>query len=182
MATRFGDNTPRYMGRLSLNPLAHLDVLGTLAILLTGFIGWAKPVPINPGHFRSSWGEFWVASAGPLMNILLAVFAALLLHLGVHLAFGFENIHIFSKFLQIFMFMNLGLTFFNLIPIGPLDGSHILQRLLPLRAAMKFRDFNMRYGGTVLFAVIILDGAFGAGILSPLIRSAVMFSADLLLG
>jgi len=181
VATRFGDDTPRMMGRLTLNPLAHLDPLGSLAIILTGFIGWAKPVQINPRNMKNSWAEFWVASAGPGMNILLAIVAAFLMKLGVFNWFGTENVNLVLKFFQFFLFMNLGLAFFNLIPLGPLDGSHILARLLPLRAGMAFREFNFRYGGLVLFGIIILDGFLKVGILTPIIRGAVMYSAHLLL-
>lgn len=181
MANRFGDHTPKMSGRLTLNPLAHLDPLGTLAIILTGFIGWAKPVPINASNFKSSWGEFWVSLAGPMMNIALAIVAAILLRLGVFMWFGEGNVHVLLKFLQIFLFMNLGLAFFNLIPLGPLDGSHVLARLLPLRAGIAFREFNFRYGGMLLFGIILMDGLLGAGILSPIIRTAVGFTAQLLL-
>ncbi len=182
MANRFGDDTPRYMGRLTLNPLAHLDPLGSLAILLTGFIGWAKPVPINPANFRNSWAEFWVASAGPLTNIALACITGILYQLNAFLWFGPENIQIFVKFFQVFIIMNLGLAIFNLIPLGPLDGSHLLARLLPLRASIQFKEWNLRFGGMVLFGIILLDGVLGAGILSPIIRWGVGFGAQFLLG
>ena len=182
MATKFGDDTPRYAGRLTMNPLAHLDPIGTIVIILTGFIGWAKPVPINSRNFRSSWGELWVAFAGPLMNIILATLAAVLVRLGAPFWFGADNIQIVAGLLQIFIFMNLGLAFFNLIPLGPLDGSHILNRLLPHRAAMNYQDFNFRFGSMVLFGIILLDGLLGVGILMPLLRGAVLFVYSLLVG
>ncbi len=129
-ATRFGDDTPRRAGRLTLNPLAHLDMWGTLLFLFTGF-GWAKPVPISPAALRSRRAYFWVAFAGPLSNLLLAIVAAVLYrflwlslpHTGL--------IPILLRFLGSVVFFDLLLFFFNLIPIPPLDGDKVIAGLFP---------------------------------------------------
>ncbi len=141
-ALYFGDDTAKRMGRLTLNPLAHLDPLGTLLLLFVGF-GWAKPVPINPLRFRNyRLGLFVVSIAGILVNLVLAVLAALLLKAlfarfpgEVLAAFQGANTMVGSLALAVYYFasLNLVLAVFNLLPIPPLDGSKILQSLLPLR-------------------------------------------------
>ena len=141
-ALYFGDDTARRMGRLTLNPLAHLDPLGTLLLLFVGF-GWARPVPINPLRFRNyRLGLFVVSIAGILVNLVLAVLAALLLKAlfarfpgEVLAAFQGANTLVGSLALAVYYFasLNLVLAVFNLLPIPPLDGSKILQSLLPLR-------------------------------------------------
>ncbi len=141
-ALLFGDDTAKRMGRLTLNPLAHLDPLGTLLLLFMGF-GWAKPVPINPLRFRNyRLGLFVVSIAGILVNLVLAVLAVLLLKAlfarfprEVFAAFQGANTLVGSLALAVYYFasLNLVLAVFNLLPIPPLDGSKILQSLLPLR-------------------------------------------------
>jgi Zn-dependent protease len=141
-AFRFGDGTAQRQGRLTLNPLRHLDPLGTLLLLLVGF-GWAKPVPVNPGAFRTyRLGLFVVSVAGILINLFLAVLFALLVRglvaldpLGVLLAFRGEErslVGVLALALYFASSINLVLAVFNLLPIPPLDGSKILQSLLPL--------------------------------------------------
>lgn len=180
MASRFGDDTPRRLGRLTLNPLAHLDPLGTAAIILIGF-GWAKPVPIDPRNFRNKWAEFWVASAGPLMNIVLAVVFAILLNFQVPERVGGTNGEILANVFGISLFLNLALCFFNLIPIGPLDGSHIFAKLLPLRQSLAFIQWNAQYGSTLLFGLIIFGMLTRIHLLSYVVMVPVGFVADLLL-
>jgi Zn-dependent protease len=119
-----GDPTPRLAGRLTLNPLAHLDPIGTLAIVLAGF-GWGKPVPFSPRALRNQrTGAALVALAGPIMNFLLAAVAAAIL---ANVALGGAT----SAFFQIMLYLNVLLGIFNLIPIPPLDGSRLLTVLLP---------------------------------------------------
>jgi len=141
-ALYFGDDTAKRMGRLTLNPLAHLDPLGTLLLLFIGF-GWAKPVPINPLKFRNyRLGLFVVSIAGIVVNLILAVLAMFALKAlytydprTVVAAFRGENSLLGSLALALYYFgsLNLVLAVFNLLPIPPLDGSKILQSLLPLR-------------------------------------------------
>jgi Zn-dependent protease len=134
-----GDNTAKYQGRLTLNPLKHLELFGsiilpTVSYLTGGFIiGWAKPVPFNPYNLRNQkWGEAIVAVAGPLSNICIAVFFGLLIRFGIASQFGQAFLYISSMIVMI----NLVLATFNLVPIPPLDGSKILFSLLP---------YNMQY-------------------------------------
>ncbi len=141
-ALYFGDDTAKRMGRLTLNPLSHLDPLGTLLLLFVGF-GWAKPVPINPLRFRNyRLGLFVVSIAGIVVNLILAVLAMFALKAlfaydprAVMAAFQGANTLIGSLALAVYYFssLNLVLAVFNLLPIPPLDGSKILQSLLPLR-------------------------------------------------
>ncbi len=129
-----GDNTAKFAGRLNLNPLNHLEwfgsfILPVMSYFLGGFIiGWAKPVPFNPYNLRNQrWGEAIVAVAGPLSNIVLALFFGLLLRFGVLQQFGGGFVYIAT----IIVFINLVLATFNLVPIPPLDGSKILFSVLP---------------------------------------------------
>lgn len=135
MAEYFGDKTARYAGRLTLNPLPHLDLFGSILLpallVFTNapfLVGWAKPVPYNPNNLSNKrWGEMWVASAGILANFFLAVFFGLILRfsLGLSIPPGFGLI------ISSIVVVNLALAIFNLLPIPPLDGSKILFSFLP---------------------------------------------------
>jgi len=166
-----GDNTAQMAGRLTLNPLSHLDIMGSIAILLVGF-GWAKPVPVNPNNFKSRWSEFWVALAGPGMNFVLA-FAAVTIFFVYKKSTGSNEI--ITNFFQIFLQLNLALAFFNLIPIGPLDGEKVVARLLPLRSSFAFENWNARYGSQVLMGVILIEMVFKVGPLSFLVGYPVYY-------
>lgn len=153
-----GDNTARFAGRLTLNPLKHLEwfgsiILPTLSYLLGGFIiGWAKPVPFNPYNLRNQrWGEAIVAFAGPLTNICIA------LVFGLVIRFVMAGLFVVPEsFLQIsasIVFINLILACFNLVPIPPLDGSKILFSFLP-HSLMHIRESMEAYGTTLLIIFI----------------------------
>ena len=137
-----GDNTAKYSGRLSLNPLAHLDVVGTLCLLLFHF-GWAKPVPINPGNFRDQRkGTVVVSLAGPFANFLLALVCTVL----------YKLLEKFVPTSQIAEFFYMILVF-NLIPIPPLDGSQVLMEFLPYR--YRYQMYNIeRYSGIILLVLV----------------------------
>ncbi|GAA5511444.1 hypothetical protein Dcar01_00154 [Deinococcus carri] len=122
VADRLGDSTPRRYGRVTLNPLKHLDPFGTLLLLIAGF-GFARPVPINPNNL-GRWGTFWVAAAGPISNLLLALITALLMRV-------FAGNGLAISILGIVLGINVVLAVFNLIPIPLLDGSRILGALVP---------------------------------------------------
>ncbi len=145
VADRLGDPTPRSMGRLTLNPLAHLDLLGSLLILVAGF-GWAKPVQINPMNFRD-WRRdtIMVAAAGPLANITLVFFLGFPFKLGLIDLSGSARNELLLTIIQI----NAMLAVFNLIPLPPLDGSKILIGLLPPAQAVSYARLQP-YGVLIL--------------------------------
>lgn len=162
-ANWLGDPTARLQGRLSPNPLVHIDPLGSviipalLFITNAGFLfGWAKPVPYNPYNLSDQkYGEAKVAAAGPAINLILALIFGLLIRLAEPLGLN----DAFLGLAAYLVFINILLAFFNLLPFPPLDGSKILPAILPLRAALAYRDFIRtieRYGFIVLFFGIII--------------------------
>ncbi len=155
-AYSMGDNTAKNAGRLTLNPLSHLEwfgsfILPVLSYFSAGFvIGWAKPVPFNPYNLRDQkWGEAKVAIAGPLSNICIAVFFGLLLRFGLLNSFGLPAMHIAAMITLI----NLVLATFNLVPVPPLDGSKILFSLLPSNK-QNIRNFLERY--QIVFMLVFI--------------------------
>ena len=157
-AYKLGDSTARADGRLSLNPLDHLDPLGTLMLLLVGF-GWAKPVPVNTRHFKKPRRDFALTSlAGPISNLLLGFISALLYVLAVYACSALEISQMTATvIINVFYFStlyNLGLGLFNLIPLPPLDGSNILICLLPNRLAAKYS--KIRYYSSYIFLVLVI--------------------------
>lgn len=173
-ADRFGDPTPRNNGRLTLNPMAHLDPMGSLMLIVVGF-GWAKPVPVNPYALarRSSAAMMWVSLAGPASNLLMALIAAIPFQLGLVSAFAaFTNpgeiLPSLDKLLFEFVYINLLLMLFNLIPLAPLDGEKILYYLLPV-SGQKFMDSIRPYGPMILLAVLFLGPLLGINIIGSII-------------
>jgi len=188
VADRLGDDTPSRQGRVTLNPLAHADLIGTVLLPLSfavfsvaagggaGGFGWGKPVQTNPlrynRRFSMATGQVFVAIAGPLMNIVLAViFAAVhavLLHQGV--------ITLGSRLNEVFLIaslMNFTLFFFNLIPVPPLDGGWVARRFVPTRHAQSYESFAV-YGPFVLMAIVMIP------VLSYVISAPARFCAKLL--
>lgn len=129
-AYKFGDSTAKDMGRLTLNPLAHLDFMGTIVMVLSGFrFGWAKPVPVNPMNLRDPrMNDIWISAAGPLSNVGIALLSGLLFRLFNGLAIEIPDA--LMMMLQYSVFINFTLAFFNMVPLFPLDGSHILRGLM----------------------------------------------------
>ena len=184
MAYRYGDDTARQSGRLTLNPLRHLDPLGTIMIFIVHF-GWAKPVPVNPNRLRNPKKDMlWISAAGPLANMVLALASGLLIRvlltIGVtpdrHTAIGLLFFMVIMS-LQI----NLALAIFNILPIAPLDGSKILFALLPVRYE-KLIYFLERYGPLILIGLIIFSQATGVSFLGGLIWPFVDFFRTLFAG
>ena len=156
VSTKLGDTTPRYQGRLTLNPMAHIDVMGAIGILLFG-IGWAKPVQVNARYYRNSkWGMALVALAGPLSNVILAF---ILLILGNVLVFvGLTELAIIQQvylFLYYIALINISLAVFNLIPVPPFDGSRILFAVLPQKYYFQIMRYE-RYIFIGVFAIVYL--------------------------
>src|SRR3989338_3055682 len=163
-ANRLGDPTGRETGRLTLNPVAHLDLIGTILFLTVGF-GWGKPVPVDHRYFRHPKRDMAItAIAGPLSNLVLACVAFLGLRLtgvtlepGSLLGFFSGSGGVFQDFLSQLLvsslFVNLGLMAFNLLPIAPLDGSKVLQMLIPYRYEEQYEDF-MRFGPYILLFLL----------------------------
>ncbi|MGQ9732524.1 MAG: site-2 protease family protein [Candidatus Zipacnadales bacterium] len=142
-----GDPTPGQHGRVTLNPLAHFDPIGTLALLLAGF-GWGRPVPVNPFLMKRPRIDNVLCSLwGPLSNFIVATLFAVPLRLGIAGAY--------TSLLEYIVIMNLVLGLFNLIPIHPLDGSHILSGLLPIEQARRLNIFYHRYGMMLLLILIV---------------------------
>lgn len=169
VARREGDNTAFMLGRITLNPIPHLDpvgsilVPGVLALTGTGILfGWARPVPVNPRNFRNyKRGDILVSLAGVTVNLLLAIaFAVLLVPVFYLLRTAPELAATWMLLRDMFFFgvlINIVLMLFNLIPIPPLDGSHVLYHFLPPRMALRYRELG-RYGMMILIALLFLGG------------------------
>jgi Zn-dependent protease len=186
-ADHFGDDTPRRQGRLTLNPLAHLDLFGSLMLIVAGF-GWAKPVMVNEYAIRrrSSAGPMWVALAGPLSNFGMAILAAIPFRLGlvstssIYLTQGalLPNL---AVFLFIFVRVNLFLMLFNLLPLSPLDGEKVLSHFLPPNLANALESIRP-YGPLILMALIFVLPMVGIDVIGAVILPALNFLGHLLTG
>lgn len=182
-ATRLGDDTPRLSGRLTLNPLAHLDPLGSLLLVVAGF-GWAKPVPVNPYAVssRTPAGMMLVSAAGPFSNLLLAILAALPLRAGLVAASGASSglLPSLGGFLLEFIYINLILLFFNMIPISPLDGEKVVSYFLPPNLREGFERLRP-YGPIILFGLFILGNLASFNPLSILVSWPALRVLNLLI-
>lgn len=166
-AYRAGDDTPRAHGRISLNPLDHLDPIGTIFMVIAsiqGFgIGWAKPVPVNPFNFKHPrWDNLRVSLWGPLSNLLTAAVLGMVIRT-TGPQFGQSSV---GMFVEEMVLVSVFLAVFNLIPIAPLDGSHILESLLPYEMAKRYEYTMSRYG-FIIFLGLLLSGLLGPIILPP---------------
>ena len=175
MALKFGDNTAKSHGRLSLNPAVHYDLVGTVIFPLLGALlggvlfGWAKPVPVNPRNFKNyKQGVFWVSFAGPLANIVLAVVIAFLLAI---LETKIPRDFVFHKEFSAMLFMavsiNVVIAIFNLIPFPPLDGAKMVSTFLDYETERKFNNLQ---NYSILFLVIIWMTPLLSLIISPALR------------
>lgn len=171
VADRLGDPTPRSHGRLTLNPLAHLDPIGTIALLLFR-IGWGRPVPIDPFNFRNPNRDAALVSlAGPGSNMILAIVLSILIRFPVF------QIPLLITFLYTLIIISVGLAIFNLIPVPPLDGSHIFLGLLSPRVAAEWEQALSQYG--ILILIFILFPFFGS---QPLVNIIILPVINFILG
>ena len=182
VAWRFGDPTARMLGRLTLNPLKHFDIIGTLMIFFVG-IGWAKPVPVVFSNLRNPKRDMiWVAAAGPITNIILATVSAVLLRClvavgnpaesGSPLAMLMEPVVLMLAFS---VYINLLLAIFNMIPVPPLDGGRVLVGLLPYRQAEALSRIEP-YGMMIIIALVFFTNVFNY-IISPFLQIGVQLLA-----
>ncbi len=177
VAFRLGDPTAKMAGRLTLNPLSHLDPIGTIMLFVVHF-GWAKPVPVDPRYFRNPKQDMlWVALAGPGANMVLALISGILLSiLGRGSLFGSHNMLLIM--LQYSLFINLALAVFNMLPIPPLDGSKVLRGLLPYQY-QHIADQMEMYGPWALMGLIMMGMMTGRSIFWSFIGPFVKFFSEL---
>lgn len=179
-AHRLGDDTAKLFGRLTLNPVVHLDPIGAIVLVLSAllggfFIGWAKPTPVNPAMLRGGRrSDAIVAAAGPLSNLLMAGAAAVVLRILVAVVdVPSEPIAFAANVILFFVYINVALFIFNLVPIPPLDGSHVLFAFMDPRTVWKVRPVLDQWGLMILLIVMIVPiggSSLGARVISPLIN------------
>lgn len=174
-ALALGDPTAKLMGRLSFNPLIHIDILGAICLFLFNF-GWAKPVPVDIRYFKNMRKDVIImALAGPIANLAAALIAGLLIR------FFLIPFEVYLEVLLWLILMNIGLGVFNLLPLPPLDGSHVLENILPARAAQRFREYG-RYGPIILIGVVLLDNFAHTGIISRILIGPMFYLSHLFAG
>lgn len=194
VAYRLGDGTAKLFGRLTLNPLVHLDPMGSAILVLSAllggfFIGWAKPTPVNPAMLRGGRrAEGWVAAAGPVSNLVMAGLAAVVVRLmvasglivnqpGLGLSAADGSVRFIAGVVMIFIFINVALFIFNLIPIPPLDGSKVMFALMNPSTVWRIRPTLEQYGFLILLVVMfvpLVNGvSIGGQVLFPLLNGLV---------
>ncbi len=178
-AYRLGDNTAKNQGRLTLNPKAHLDPMGTIMIVFAGF-GWGRPTPVSPWNLRigEKAGMAVVSVAGPISNVIVALITGIIFQ--VYMNSGTDSIQV-ARILLTVIQLNLVLAIFNLLPIAPLDGFKIVLGLLPRDAALSFAKTE-RYGMIILVLIIMGDVFLNLGILGRVISPVISFLMRLVIG
>lgn len=182
-AWKLGDDTAEREGRLTLNPIVHIDPLGTILLPLLGVpFGWAKPVPVNPTRFNRRWsmstGMAITAFAGPFSNLVLAMLCAVALGLIIRFAPHLANPGEGMTFLLVYgLQLNVGLAIFNMLPLPPLDGSRIVARFIPRRFEDTWESIS-RFGPILLFAVIATGGFFLSGPIEAVTRGMLHLMAN----
>ena len=191
VAYRLGDLTAKRLGRLTLNPIRHLDPVGTIMLVLVGF-GWGKPVPVNPYNLRNGGrsGMSMVAAAGPMANVITAAICALPIRMGIvswHSPFAFRGLQaqgldsLLADLLGFVIFFNIILAIFNLIPLFPLDGSKVAAGLLPPGVANTLTRWEAS-GPAILMGIIMVDWATDLNLLWGVLRPLVDMVGFMLLG
>ena len=182
MAERLGDPTPRAQGRITLNPAAHLDPIGTILLLSAvifrvPIMGWGKPVMVNPLNFRDQrQGMALTAAAGPFSNLVMAIISAVMFRLAHPFLPG-----LLPELLGNIVILNVSLMLFNLIPVHPLDGGKIISYFLPREAAIKFDRVTYQWGFAVLIAMVFVMNYLPANVMGY-VRMPLYFISGLLLG
>jgi len=183
-ANRLGDPTAKELGRLTLNPLAHIDILGLLMLYLV-HLGWAKPVPVNPYNFKNPRKDMmWVAAAGPISNIILAFILGLFIRSLSNSGISFDSYSFSGILIYMLVFgfiINLVLAFFNLLPIPPLDGSKILRGFLPARYEIYMIYFE-RFGPFLILFIFLMGQFLQLSFLWSWLRPIVRFFSLLFAG
>jgi Zn-dependent protease len=179
VADKLGDKTARLMGRLTLNPLKHLDIFGTLMVFIVG-IGWAKPVPVNFNNLRNPKRDMiWVAAAGPVTNFCLAFLSAMAMRGIISVTSGVPEASPSQMFidpivlmLAFSVYINLLLAIFNLIPVPPLDGGRVAVGLLPYRQAMAYSKIEP-FGMIIIILLVFFTNVFGY-VISPVLNYGIL--------
>ncbi len=166
-ANKMGDPTAKLMGRLTLNPFAHLDPMGTLFLFIVGF-GWGKPVPTNPNNYKSPSSDIWVSLSGIMANIATAFVLAIPIRIWLLTGHTVDS-SLWMTLLSLIVDLNLVLAVFNILPIYPLDGSHVVEHYLSHQNKIAFRQ----YGPMILLAVLIFDRVSSFSILSSIMEPAI---------
>ena len=183
MANRKGDPTAKMLGRLTMNPLAHLDPMGTLMIVILHF-GWAKPVPVNPMNLKNPKKDMlWIALAGPASNVIMAAGLGIVIRVlnGMGLRIDGSFLGLFQYMLYFAVMINLVLAIFNMLPIPPLDGSKILFGILPPEYEESYLRFE-QYGPMLLIGLVVMSSLLGIPIFSIWVMPFVSFFSTLFVG
>lgn len=177
VAYMLGDDTAKNQGRLTLNPLKHLDPIGTLFFYFMHF-GWAKPVPVDPRNLKNPHRDMlYIAAAGPVSNLVLALFAGFFLRMMGPLEQMEQATLYFFAFLSLAVYCNAALAIFNMLPVFPLDGSSVLKGLVPRNMAMKLDQLD-KYFGIILLAVFLTDYFAKTGILHSIIHVPIVYMVE----
>ncbi|MFQ5855652.1 MAG: site-2 protease family protein [Anaerolineae bacterium] len=182
-ANELGDPTSKNQGRLTLNPLSHLDPVGSLMIIFAGF-GWGRPVPVNPYMLRTdpTVGMALVSVAGPVSNVLTALLFAVPLRLGVlPSGFGSQAVPSIDGLFKTIIFINLAIAVFNMIPLAPLDGYKVALAVLPYEFASRLRQIET-YGPLILILLIFLPNLVGVDVLGRIMFPPISFMFSLITG
>lgn len=181
VAYKFGDPTAKDLGRITLNPLPHIDIFGFIVLFIAHF-GWAKPVPVNPYNLKNPIKDnLWIALAGPASNLILAIVSAVIFRLAGPFLFGTNAGMFFLQMLQLSVALNIVLMVFNLFPIPPLDGFHVLEGLVSTEMYVRLQTVN-QFGPMILIGLILIGNFTGVSIFSIVFEPVVRILGGFLLG